>query len=631
MKVSLIILFATMNLLLQAQPVQEKEITTEVDAVTVFIEGAQVTRRKKVDISSGNSLLKFTGLSPFIDAKSVQVKASGSFTVLSVHHQQNYLNKTAKSNEVDQLQKQKKDIEEKVVLEKTYLLVIGEELQFLKDNRNLGGKNQEVNLVNLKQTADYYGSKITALKLKEINHQKNITDLELRLQDLDQQLKMLAGTREYPEGVILVKVKADAATSADFELSYLVGNTGWFPSYDIRAKSIDDPVQIVYKANLRQDTKVDWKNIELTFSSSDPTISGTAPKLQTYFLDYYSRPPIYNQQPGLINGKVTDNEGETLPGVNVLVEGTTIGTVTNQDGFYSLSIPPQAGVNLVFSMIGFVSQTIPANSGNINIVLEPDVMELQEVVVTGYGGRKKGKNNVPAALQGRAAGVMYAEDNIMVRGNSSIPVPSEQVNSQTAVEFRIKTPYTINSDNKSYAVDMDRYSLKAGYEYYAVPKINRDAFLVAYLLNWESLNLLEGEANIFFEDTYVGKTILDLKAASDTLSLSLGRDKGIRIQREKAGDFTTRQFIGNKKEESRSWKLTVKNNKRQKIRLILYDQVPVSTMQDIEVEVKQTSNGKLNEASGEVKWLIELEPNQEKKYELNYSVKYPKNRSLVIE
>jgi len=187
------------------------------------------------------------------------------------------------------------------------------------------------------------------------------------------------------------------------------------------------------------------------------------------------------------------------------------------------------------------------------------------------------------------------------------------------------------SNNKNYSVDMEVYNLPANYQYYSVPKIDKDAFLIANVIEWEKYNLLEGEANIFFEDTYVGKSLLDVRYASDTLKISLGRDKNVSITREKAKEFTTKQFIGNKKEETRDWLTTVKNNKSQKINILIIDQVPVSTIEEIEVEVQKISGGIHNTHTGEIKWEFSLEPKEKKEFELKYSTKYPKNQNLIVE
>jgi uncharacterized protein (TIGR02231 family) len=178
---------------------------------------------------------------------------------------------------------------------------------------------------------------------------------------------------------------------------------------------------------------------------------------------------------------------------------------------------------------------------------------------------------------------------------------------------------------------MEVYNLPANYQYFSVPKIDKDAFLIANVVEWEKYNLLEGEANIFFEDTYVGKSLLDVRYASDTLKISLGRDKNVSVMREKAKEFTTKQFIGNKKEETRDWLTTVKNNKSQKINMLIIDQVPVSTIEEIEVEVQKTSGGILNTETGEIKWEFSLEPKEKKEFELKYATKYPKYQNLIVE
>ncbi|MFA7181050.1 MAG: DUF4139 domain-containing protein, partial [Bacteroidales bacterium] len=103
------------------------------------------------------------------------------------------------------------------------------------------------------------------------------------------------------------------------------------------------------------------------------------------------------------------------------------------------------------------------------------------------------------------------------------------------------------------------------------------------------------------------------------------------VNREKEKDFETRQFIGSKKEESKSWKTTIKNNKSQEIIMVILDQAPVSKLEEIEVNIQNISGGKLNKESGEVKWEFALKPMEKKEFDLKYSVKYPKSRNLTIE
>ncbi len=529
---------------------------------------------------------------------------------------------------LQELEKSLEAIGSKIKLERTYLSVISEELTFLQSNKEIGGKNEQLTIANLQQVSDFYGNKLTSLKLKEIERSKTVEDLDKQKNNIQNQIRTLTSKKEFPAGEILVKVDAAKNGSYLVEISYVASNAGWFPSYDIRAKNINEPVQLIYKANVKQDTKEDWNNVKLKFSSSDPNVSGVAPELRTYFLNYNTLPPSYKLTSNSVSGKVRDNTGLPLPGATVLVQGTTIGTVTDVEGNYSITIPNNAG-QLTYSFVGFDSQTLPVSGNVMNVTMQENKSALDEVVVIGYGVQKN--PSLASSLQGRVAGVSAEKSALKIRGASSLAIPTAQVENQTTVNFEIKTPWSVKSDNKNYTVDIEHYDLPAIFQYYSVPKIDKDAFLIAKIIDWEKYSLLEGEANVFFEETYVGKTLLDVRYASDTLEISLGRDKKVSVNREKIKNFTTKQFIGNKKEETRTWKTTVRNNKNQAINMIVLDQVPVSTSEEIEVDVQNISGAKHDAESGEIEWQFTLNPNDKKEFDLKYAVKFPKSRNLTFE
>ena len=619
--------FALLAVGIMAQEVTEKVVSTEVGEVTVFLEGAQVVRKKPVTVSKGISVLKFVNLSPYVDAKSLQVKAGGALTILSVSHQTNYLDKQVKPNEFSVLEKQLEQVEEKIKLETVQLAILAEELSFLKENRVIGGKNEQTTITNLQQTSDFYSTRLTALKLKEIEREKTVKVLNLQKSDLQKQLSQLSDVQQKPTGEVLVKIESATGGTYPLELTYMVGNAGWFPSYDIRATTITEPVQLIYKASVRQNTLEDWKNVKLRFSSAMPNLSGVSPELNPYLLDYNVLPPSYDKKVRSVRGKVIDTTGDGMPGASVTVKGTTIGTVADTEGHYSLTLPASAST-LQFSYIGYATQQLPVTGEVMNVTMMENTQSLEEVMVVGYGTTK----SIDKALQGRMAGLdTRSASSLKIRGAASVPVPVVQQEKTTAFELEVKTPYTILSDNKSYSVDMAYYDIPADFQYYAVPKIEKDVFLQARIADWEGYNLLEGEANIFFENTFVGKTLLDVRNASDTLTLSLGRDKKVMIQREKMKELTTRQFIGSKQEEVRSWKTVIRNTKSQPITIVVLDQVPVSTNSEIEVSIQQTTGVKPNAETGELKWEFVLQPDEKKELELKYSVRYPKNRQLYIE
>ncbi|MDR1154233.1 MAG: mucoidy inhibitor MuiA family protein [Bacteroidales bacterium] len=629
-KILIPILFLTVGVFAaNAQGNREIKVKTSVSDVTLFIKGAQVTRKTSVNFPAGKSSLRFTGLSPYIDAKSIQVKVDGAVMLMSVNHALNYNDTVKLNNEVAAHVKQIEAIDEKIRTEQTNLEILAEETGFLKENRRIGGADKGIEYNNLKLTAEYYNQQIAAMTGKIAKTDRKIKTLNEEKAAVQKKIASAGSVKPEPTGEIILVADCKTALSVPVELSYFVDNASWFPSYDIRAKDITQPVDLVYKANVMQNTREEWKNVKLRISSANPRLGSVAPKLKTYTLDYWTKPPRYdigsNDLSGTVSGIVADENGEPLAGASIMIKGTTIGTAADADGKYSLAIPAGGG-ELQVAFIGYNTQTLPINSSNINVRLEENTQALEEVVVVAYGTQKK--SGLAGALSGRVAGVSVQPEPARQK---SVPVPVAQVENTTSVEFEIKTPYTIASENKTTVVEMEHYPLPAEYEYYCVPKADRDAFLMANVADWEQYNLLEGEANIFFENTFVGKTILDVRYMSDTLNISLGRDKNVIVKREKAKEFTQTKFLSSKAEVTRDWKISVRNNKRQPVSMVLLDQIPVSSVSEIEVTAEKLSGGILNRETGEVKWKFILPPAQRTEFDLLYKVRYPKDKNLTVE
>src|SRR5690606_16612243 len=115
------------------------------------------------------------------------------------------------------------------------------------------------------------------------------------------------------------------------------------------------------------------------------------------------------------------------------------------------------------------------------------------------------------------------------------PVANMVVN-QLSTTFDIDVPYDILSDGREHSVTLKEFTLPAVYTYYAVPKMDREVYLVAEVSDFEKLNLLRGEANIIFENMFVGTSYIDPAVISDTLKLTMGRDKSIVIKRERRSE-----------------------------------------------------------------------------------------------
>lgn len=240
----------------------------------------------------------------------------------------------------------------------------------------------------------------------------------------------------------------------------------------------------------------------------------------------------------------------------------------------------------------------PRNYGYIN-----DDTKMNEVVVTAYGIKKD-------------------------KTESSLSNYTTINENQLNVSFDIDIPYDILSNGKAHSVALKDLKLPATYKYYAVPKVEKEAFLLAEISEYSKFNLLPGEANIIFEGMYVGKTMINPNQTSDTLNLSMGRDKKIAIKREKIADKSGTKFLSGYKEQTFTYDITVKNNKKEAIEMLLKDQYPISTDKEITIELLDNGKAKVNLETGILTWDIKLGAGETKKFRISYKVKYPKDKFI---
>ncbi|MBS1491481.1 MAG: DUF4139 domain-containing protein [Bacteroidetes bacterium] len=536
MKTNLILLIVAASITATAQPSQNTN--SKITEVTVFLNRAQVLREVKTTLPAGKTNIVVNGLTARLDPNSIQVSGRGSFIILGTSHQQNYLSDVALPKELRQMKDSLEGLQKQVLVEQSQKEILNKEEQLLVSNQKIGGANQNLTVNELKTMADFYRVRlgdIASQRMKEDSKIKKLNEQITRLQSqINSQNELyLRNTSE-----IIISVSAETSTPAELQVSYVVGNAGWVPQYDIRAINTKNPIQLSYKANVFQSTGEDWKNVKLKLSTANPTQSGLKPELFAWYLNFYKPAPVASY--GALQGRV-------------------------------------AGVQ-----------------------------------IQGERNYKKLKESDAESEQPAPVMADYVST----------------VQTQLNTEFDIALPYSILSSNKPTLVDIRNYELKASYQYSSVPKLDNDAFLLAQATGWEELSLLPGEANIFFEGTFTGKSQIDSHSVKDTLSLSLGRDKRIIVKREKQKEQTARKFIGANQKEMYAWELSVRNTKSEAVKISLEDQIPVSQNNQIEVTALDLANAKYNKDTGKLIWDLLLQPNETKKIVFKYEIKYPKDKQV---
>lgn len=518
----------------------EAVFPSNIKNVTVYRSGAQVYRAGAGQVPAGQSILKFTDLSAVLSPSSIQFSASGEFTILSVNFQRNYINPLEHSADAKQLQAQVEGLDEQLQKLEVELQVLKEEEALLLANKQIGGQQNGVQLQDLQAIAEYYRNRLKAIKLESLDIEQDKKKLIEEREQLQRQLGEISGRLgKKASGEIWVKVMAERAVNARFQLSYMVPNAGWNPSYDVRVADIGEAVALDLKGDVYQSSGESWEGVALSLSTGIPTEGGVKPDVQPWWLAPY--------QP-----------------------------------------------------------------------------------VVRYDARQK------RMQAGAAMDMVLTEEDAEMEREAYASAPAEyatveQFERTTTREYRITLPYDIPSDGKPYTVIMDHYQLPADYQYYVAPKYDQDAFLTAKVSGWEEYNLLSGPANLFFEGSFLGKTQLDTRQTSDTLELSLGRDKGIVVTRTKDDQYKDKQFLGSKETRRIGWKIELRNTKRKAVRILVEDQIPVSTTDEIEVNLRNDSGATVDEERGQLTWQMNLQPGESKTINFQYEVKYPKRMDVVLE
>ena len=200
---------------------------------------------------------------------------------------------------------------------------------------------------------------------------------------------------------------------------------------------------------------------------------------------------------------------------------------------------------------------------------------------------------------------------------------------QLNTNFEIDLPYDIESDGKLHSVTIKDEEISCILKNYAVPRIDKEAYLLAEVADWQNLDLLPGDANIIMDDTYIGKSVIDANTTADTLNLSLGKDKRIAVKRSLVKELSSLKTSGGSNKQLFTYEVLVKNNKLTDVNLLLKDQFPLSTIKEVEVKLEDVSDAIVNAETGVLTWKIDLKPGESKKVRFSYSVKFPKDKKII--
>lgn len=537
MKKFALILFAllTLSKVLSAQV----PVKATVESATVYLTGAELTSTVKVNIpSAGQHTVLIENLASSADENTVQVLTnSPAITILSATFSVNYLKAKDANPEYRKLHDSLEILKNEITKLNNQKSTYSEEQNMVLSNKVVSGQNTGLSVAELQKNADFFRTRLTQIKNEIAGLDQKLEKLIERQNKYQQQILRFDNIHNQPLGELRLLVEAASAVSPSFKISYFMPNAGWNPLYDIRVKDVSQQPVLSYKAEVYQYSGIDWKDVKLVISSGNPSVGGTQPVLNPWYL--------------------------------------------------SLISPYQRN------------------------------------------SRARKTRSMERSAQAPSVSGMLQKESAMEMDNFEQKAPTVSVTEgQLSVLFDIKQKYDIPSDQQPHQVHLTENTLSATYKYYTVPKLDKDAFLIARVTDWEGLQLIAGNANVFFENAFIGQSWLDPANTEDTLELSLGRDKKVIVEKKMIKDFQRVRTIGTNKKQTSAYEISVRNTKSTPVDIIIADQVPLSRQSEIEVEIEELSGGSLNRETGEVRWTATIPPSETKKFRFVFSVKYPKGKRV---
>lgn len=610
-------------------------IKSKIKKVTLFFNGAQITREATISLPKGKHLIVAGRLPAELNPQSIQIESNQQGKILSVKHSLIYSdgkNKTitACKNKIKQQTIKVKELKNKIDV---YTI----EEKILLDNSNFNNKTAGTTISEIKEASAFYRIKLNEIRQKKLDLTIQTDSIKEVIRNLYVALNKKVSEENKTFSKISFIVDCKAPVKEDFKISYFVASAGWAPLYDFRVTGIDKPLNIVYNAAIFQSTGEDWKNVKLTLSSNNPSLSNIKPELKPWFIN---REPVYEDNyaatgQAALSGIITDAKtGEPIPFANITISqhGAMIaGTTSDFDGKYTIKPVKPGNYDIKVAFLGYVStevQNVAVAANTVvfkNFPLQPSYETLDEVMIIDHSTPSTNKTSTMRKRSSRRSSASKVNGVRSSRSNSKVYYFNgyKTETTPTSIEYNIDTPYTIPSDGNDYTVQIKEMKLGVNFVYYAVPKLEKDVFLIAEIYNWSKLNLLSGKASTYYKGTYTGETDINVDKIKDTLRLSLNRDRNIIVERTLLKEKNEKQFIGKNIKETINRSITVKNNKNKPIKIIVEDQFPISENKSVVIERLESSNGRVDDKTGKVVWNLVLKPGEKKELTLKYSVKYP--------
>lgn len=540
----------------------QKPINADADRITVYFDGALVEKSAKISLRAGDNSFMLKANSPFLQKNSIQFEADDNFMitdftpVFATSEDYYSYEETLPSQEKRRYLQLKDSIKylNKCLREaEIYKTILQKQTAALNSMKAISQSQTIDSLPKIKETIDYYRAKMMEITKEEIATNEKIkhyTDLLAKQRHLLSVFQM-----DYPEKktaetsrkeyYIKINIYAERdIPSVNLKYSYICDNVQWYPSYDAKLYSDKDDMRFVLKANLRNNSNEDWKDVTLTFSCE--SVNNNHLMEQTY--------PYYIS----------------------------------------------------------------------NIAVKPMAARRSKMMT-----RNEVADQVSFEAAEEVAGASFDESPRL----SNYTALTTSANSLLGKEYTVGRKHNIASENTTKTIALQTNDTKVNYDYIIRPKNAKRAYLVASIPSWQGAELVDADANVYFDNKYSTQAHISLSTTqSDTMQLQLGADKRINVNRKVSKSTPSKtSLMGKELETTVEINIQIKNNNLKDIEAEIEDRLPISKDPEIKIQVLDLQSAKYEEDSGRLQWKLRMQAGEMKTLKVKYSVRYPKDYTLNLE
>ncbi|MFM8241820.1 MAG: DUF4140 domain-containing protein, partial [Crocinitomicaceae bacterium] len=269
MKNCLIASILLLSSTLFAQKEKEVPLYSDLKKVTVFFLGAQVEHQANTQLKKGKQEVVFTKLTDFLDPNTVQVKANGDLTILSVRTRKNFEDNRISNDKMDALNAQRLVLEKKEIALRDEYEILELDKELLMRNRDLKGQDKGISMIELKEAYAFMHQKMNEITVRESAIYDELEKLTKEMNKLEQEILSQRSKPVINYTEIVVEIDVEKETDASFFFNYISPNASWKPYYDMRSDGIGKPIKLEAKALVSQNTGIEWKDVDMVLSTND--------------------------------------------------------------------------------------------------------------------------------------------------------------------------------------------------------------------------------------------------------------------------------------------------------------------------------------------------------------------------